>query len=417
MVLEQDQVTVVVENLVEACVTNETQVEVPSKDLVEEPVEEETTTEVEEQVMIPNVINAENISNSVTVPVEVICEGVVTAQDETFVETNLDESQHENATDVPTATQSHEMDTTENLPNTLEDTNENLFDNLIDTQVIAHLQDFESDDEEASLKSTKRRKIIMFESSDSNIYKQMQRLSDHQKNLNDAMQEYNEKKEKDWDEKFAALSKKIEAESCRGNNFTLAQCQSLLKVIHQQEDKISALHNELTTFRCEHTAKVDKIHNNVEKLLDYAKKGEESSHLALGTSIPVESNVGRGKGKGVLGFSDFASNDPRPKFGAIQYFNDERTAPYTMKDVPAIMRKQSKGDQRLWVAERNKELKKGKSPANSNINMLKEIEKYVGNSVTEAYSYYITGQVYDEYFVDEYVEDFRKLREHINKML
>nr|GMC74155.1 hypothetical protein Iba_chr03cCG7580 [Ipomoea batatas] len=148
-VLEQDQVTVVVENL------------------VEEPVEEETTTEVEEQVMIPNVINAENISNSVTVPVEVICEGVVTAQDETFVETNLDESQHENATDVPTATQSHEMDTNENLPNTLEDTNENLFDNLIDTQVIAHLQDFESDDEEASLKSTKRRKIIMFESSDS----------------------------------------------------------------------------------------------------------------------------------------------------------------------------------------------------------------------------------------------------------
>nr|GLL31512.1 hypothetical protein Itr_chr07CG10650 [Ipomoea trifida] len=40
-----------------------------------------------------------------------------------------------------------------------------------------------------------------------------------------------------------------------------------------------------------------------------------------------------------------------------------------------------------------------------------------GNNVIEAYSYYITGQVYDEYFVDEYVEDFRKLREHINKML
>nr|GLL27131.1 uncharacterized protein LOC109192376 [Ipomoea trifida] len=330
-------------------------------------------------------------------------------------------------------------------------------------------EDFESDDDEASLKSTKRRKIIMSESSDSmnecqedistrianamevrgdiqrhiyeDIYKQMQRLSDYQKNLNDAMQVYNEKKEKGWDEKFAALSKKVEAECCRGNNFTLAQCQSLLKVIHQHEGQISALHNELSTFRYEHTAKVDKIDSNVEKLLDYAKKGEESSHLALGTSIPVESSVG--KRKGVFGFASFASKDPRPKFGVTQYFSDDRTAPYTMEDVPAIMRKQPEGDQRLWVAKKNQELKKGKSPAKSNINMLKEIEQYAchkgeylsdgrsfeecvrwfvlgvlpGNNVIEAYSYYITGQVYDEYFVDEYVEDFRKLREHINKML
>nr|GME21633.1 CTTNBP2 N-terminal-like protein [Ipomoea batatas] len=450
---EQDQVTVVVENL------------------VEEPVEKEIAAEVEEQVMIPNVTNAENISYSVTVPVEAICEGVVTAQDETLVETNLDESQHGITTDVPTAPQSHEMDTTKNLPNTLEETNKNLFDNLIDTQVIdeAHLQDFESDDDEASLKSTKRRKIIMSESSDSmnecqedistrianamevrgdiqshiyeDIYKQMQRLSDYQKNLNDAMQEYNEKKEKGWDEKFAALSKKVEAECCRGNNFTLAQCQSLLKVLHQHEGQISALHNELSTFRYEHTAKVDKIDSNVEKLLDYAKKGEESSHLALGTSIPIESSVG--KGKGVFGFASFASKDPRLKFGVTQYFSDDRTTPYTMEDVPAIMRKQPEGDQRLWVAKKNQELKKGKSPAKSNINMLKEIEQYAchkgeylsdgrsfeecvrwfvlgvlpGNNVIEAYSYYITGQVYDEYFVDEYVEDFRKLREHINKML
>nr|GMD93391.1 uncharacterized protein LOC109192376 [Ipomoea batatas] len=52
---KQDQVTVVVENLVEACVINEAQFEVPVEDLVEEPVEKETTTEVEEQVMIPNV--------------------------------------------------------------------------------------------------------------------------------------------------------------------------------------------------------------------------------------------------------------------------------------------------------------------------------------------------------------------------
>nr|GMD07276.1 protein FAR1-RELATED SEQUENCE 5-like [Ipomoea batatas] len=184
----------------------------------------------------------------VIVLVEVICEGVVTAQDDTLVETNLDESQHGNATNVPTVTQSHEMDVTENLSNTLEDTNENLFENLIDAQVI---------------------------------------------------------------------------------------------------------------------------------------------------------------------------------------------------DEEHFMRKHAEGDQILWIAKKNQELKKGKSPANSNMNMLKEIEQYAGhkgeylsdgrsfeecvrwfvlgvlpgNNVTEAYSYYITGQVYDEYFVDKYVEDFRKLREHINKML
>nr|GMD07277.1 hypothetical protein Iba_chr06cCG5640 [Ipomoea batatas] len=101
-----DQVTVVVE----ACVINEAQVDVPAENLVEEPVEVETAAEVEEQVMIPN--------------------------DETLIETNLDESQHGNATNVPTVTQSHEMNITENLSNTLEDTNENLYENLIDAQVI-----------------------------------------------------------------------------------------------------------------------------------------------------------------------------------------------------------------------------------------------------------------------------------------
>nr|GMD10699.1 protein FAR1-RELATED SEQUENCE 5-like [Ipomoea batatas] len=290
---------------VEACVINEAQVEVPAENLVEELVEVETAAEVEEQVRIPNVTNTENISISVTFPVEVICEGVVTSQDETLMKTNLDESQHGNATNVPTVTQSHEMNVTENLSNTLEDTNENLYENLIDAQ------------------------------------------------------------------------------------------------------------------------------------------GEESSHLALGTFIPVESNVGRGKGKGIFRFLGFASKDPRPKFGAIQYFSDDRIAPYTMEDVPAIMRKYAEGDQILWIAKKNQELKKGKSPTNSNMNMLKEIEQYAshkgeylsdgrsfeecfrwfvlgvlpGNNVTEAYSYYITGQVYDEYFVYKYVEDFKKLREHINKML
>nr|GMC75293.1 uncharacterized protein LOC109181202 [Ipomoea batatas] len=365
-VLEQDQVTVVVENL------------------VEELVEKEIAAEVEEQVMIPNVTNAENISYSVIVPAEAICEGVI------------DE---------------------------------------------AHLQDFESDDDEASLKSTKRRKIIMSESSDSNDENLLSSLfikvnecqEDISTRIANAMEVRGDIQRHIYEDIYKQMQ--------RGNNFTLAQCQSLLKVIHQHEGQISALHNELSTFRYEHTAKVDKIDSNVEKLLHYAKKGEESSHLALGTSIPVESSVG--KGKGVFGFASFASKDPRPKFGVTQYFSDDRTAPYTMEDVPAIMRKQPEGDQRLWVAKKNQELKKGKSPAKSNINMLKEIEQYAchkgeylsdgrsfeecvrwfvlgvlpGNNVIEAYSYYITGQVYDEYFVDEYVEDFRKLREHINKML
>nr|GLL16350.1 uncharacterized protein LOC109181202 [Ipomoea trifida] len=438
---EQDQVTVVVENL------------------VEEPVEKEIAAEVEEQVMIPNVTNAENISYSVTVPVEAICEGVVTARDETLVETTLDESQHGITTDVRTAPQSHEMDTTENLPNTLEETNKNLFDNLIDTQVIdeAHLQDFESDDDEASLKSTKRRKIIMSESSDSSKADddddemivptevegmQLITIPIHQKERELATQlkqmKKNLTKNMVEDDENLLSSLFIKVNECQEDISTrIANAMEVRGDIHRHiyEDIYKQMQ------RYEHTAKVDKIDSNVGKLLDYAKKGEESSHLALGTSIPVESSVG--KGKGVFGFASFASKDPRPKFGVTEYFSDDRTAPYTMEDVPAIMRKQPEGDQRLWVAKKNQELKKGKSPANSNINMLKEIQQYAGHkgeylsdgrsfeecvrwfvlgvlpgiNVIEAYSYYIIGQVYDEYFVDEYVEDFRKLREHINKML
>ena len=40
-----------------------------------------------------------------------------------------------------------------------------------------------------------------------------------------------------------------------------------------------------------------------------------------------------------------------------------------------------------------------------------------GDTLTQAYSYYLTGQVYDEYFVDAYVEDFKMLRDHINTIL
>nr|GLL29414.1 hypothetical protein Itr_chr06CG10740 [Ipomoea trifida] len=315
---------------VEACVINEAQVEVPAENLVEELVEVETTAEVEEQVMIPNVTYTQNISISVIVPVEVICEGVVTAQDETLVETNLDESQHGNATNVPTVTQSHEMDVTENLSNTLEDTNENLFENLIDAQVI---------DEEH----------LRGNATDHSFH------SPEIKGIGHTIKAYDEEFSKNMIEDDENLLSSL-----------------FMKVNECQEDISTRIANAMEVRRDIQKHIYEDIYNQMKSLSDRSQT----------------------------------------KFGAIQYFSDDRIAPYTMEDVPAIMRKHAEGDQILWIAKKNQGLKKGKSSANSNMNMLKEIEQYA-----EAYSYYITGQVYDEYFVDKYIEDFRKLREHINKML
>nr|GMD46871.1 nuclear transcription factor Y subunit B-4-like [Ipomoea batatas] len=117
---------------------------------------------------------------------------------------------------------------------------------LVEVEMIdeEHLKDFEESNEEEAIKnSTKRRRIIMSESSDSSA-------TDH-----------------DGDEEM---------------------------IVPTEEEGMQT----------EHTVKVDKIDDNVEKLLDYAKKGEESNHSALRSSIIVESNVGRGreKEKEVLNF-------------------------------------------------------------------------------------------------------------------
>nr|GLL19609.1 hypothetical protein Itr_chr02CG10800 [Ipomoea trifida] len=105
-----------------------------------------------------------------------------------------------------------------------------------------------------------------------------------------------------------------EADKQRADNFTAKQNRELLNVIHQQQNQIIGLQNELSALRKENVAastrvdkiyaKVDKIDGNVEFLIDYAKKGGESSHLALSHSF-ASTGRGRGRGRssGVSGFS------------------------------------------------------------------------------------------------------------------
>nr|GMD03449.1 hypothetical protein Iba_chr06aCG8970 [Ipomoea batatas] len=360
------------EVVVEACVINEAQVEVPAENLVEEPVEVETAAEFEEQVMIPNVTNTENISISVTFPVEVICEGVVTSQDETLMKTNLDESQHENATNVPTVTQSHEMDVTENLSNTLEDTNENLYENLIDAQAklagskeklpvmeesfyALSVEDFEELDQ-ANFQEGFQRSIVNFhyfpgEAStiqhDENTMTQGEGpLNANEREiqiLNEACVTNEAQVEVPADNLVEELvevetAAEVEEQVMIPNDETLVET-NLDESQHGNATNVPTVtqsHEMDVTENLSNTLE-DTNENLFENLID--AQGEESSHLALGTFIPVDSNVGRGKGKGIFRFLGFASKDPRPKFGAIQYFSDDRIAPYTMEDVPAIMRK------------------------------------------------------------------------------
>nr|GMD50412.1 CTTNBP2 N-terminal-like protein [Ipomoea batatas] len=284
---EQDQVTVVVENLVEACATNEVQFEVPVENLIEEPVEKEITAEVEEQVMIPNVIDEEHWQDFESDEEEtslkstkrrkiIMSESSNSSKDDDVEMTLPTEDEGMQLIIVPIHQKERELATPlkqmkKNLTKNIVEDDENLLNNLF-IKVNECQEDISTRIANAMEVKGDIQKHIY-----EDIYKQMTSLSDHQKNLNNVIQEHNEKKEKVWDEGFAALSKKIEAKRCRG----------------------------------------------------------------------------------------FASKDPRQKFGAIQYFSDDRTTPYTMKDVPAIMRKQPEGDQRLWIAKKNQELNKGKSPANS----------------------------------------------------
>nr|GMC95540.1 hypothetical protein Iba_chr05cCG9550 [Ipomoea batatas] len=131
----------------------------------------------------------------------------------------------------------------------------------------------------------------------------------------------------------------------------------------RQMQLITDLHNELSTLRSENTAtfakvdnieaKVTKIDGNAELLVDYAKKGEESSHLALSPSFaPIGSTTG-------------------PKFGVIDYFREGQPK-YTLNDAPPLIKKRPKKDQVASVANQNsrleEELKKAsRSPNKENV--------------------------------------------------
>nr|GMC82650.1 hypothetical protein Iba_chr04bCG15370 [Ipomoea batatas] len=162
-----------------------------------------------------------------------------------------------------------------------------------------------------------------------NIFKQLTSLNDQQIDITKVLKYSAEKSEKKWDEKASKLVKTLQKS-------TVEQNKGLLIVIHQQQNQITDLHNELSTLRSENTAtsakvdnieaKVTKIDGNVELLVDHAKKGEESSHLALSTT--------------------------GPKFGVIDYFREEQPK-YTLNDVPPLIKKQPKKDQVAWVMKAN----------------------------------------------------------------
>nr|GLL27076.1 hypothetical protein Itr_chr05CG10930 [Ipomoea trifida] len=187
--------------------------------------------------------------------------------------------------------------------------------------------------------STKFEKVIELKGdirdAHENIFKQLTSLNDQQKDITKVLKHSAEKSEKKWDEKDSKLVKALQ-------KFTIEQNKGLLNVTHQQQNQITDLHNELSTLRSENTAtsakvdnieaKVTKIDGNAELLVDYAKKGEESSHLALSTT--------------------------GPKFGVIDYFREEQLK-YTLNDAPPLIKKRPKKDQVASVMKANTWMEKG----------------------------------------------------------
>nr|GLL35860.1 uncharacterized protein LOC109192376 [Ipomoea trifida] len=295
-----------------------------------------------------------------------------------------------------------------------------------------------------------------------NIFKQLTSLNDQQKDISKVLKYSAEKSEKKWDEKASKLVTAL-------HKFTVEQNKGLLNVIHQQQNQIIDLHNELSSLRRENAAtsakvnnieaKVTKIDGNVDLLVDYAKKGEESSHLALSPSFAhIESSMGRGRGRGrgrssgVSGFSQFAGTTG-PKFGVIDYFREEQPK-YTLNNAPPLIKKQPKKDQVAWVANQNRileeELKKGPEVPrrkmiylSDEVNMMKELMNYTGHegkhldggrsfsecikwfregvlsgdSIQEAYGNYLSGQVQAKYKNAKFEGNFRDLRDHINRRI
>nr|GMC71662.1 zinc finger BED domain-containing protein RICESLEEPER 2-like [Ipomoea batatas] len=116
---------------------------------------------------------------------------------------------------------------------------------------------------------------------------------------------------------------------------------SLLQILEETE----SMDLLAEVMKAEQTAiltKVNKIDCNVELLMDYAKKGIESSHLALSPSFaPTGSSTGRGRGREKSSGIDFVqfAGTTYPKFGDIDYFREERPK-YTLNDASPIIKKQ-----------------------------------------------------------------------------
>nr|GMD06184.1 uncharacterized protein LOC109181202 [Ipomoea batatas] len=200
-----------------------------------------------------------------------------------------------------------------------------------------------------------------------NIFKQLTSLNDQQKDITKVLKYSAEKSEKKWDEKAS---------------------------------KLNNLHNELLSLRRENAAtsakvnnieaKFTKIDGNVDLLVDYAKKGEESNHLALSPSFaPIESSMGRGRGRGrgrssgVTGFSQFAVN--------------------MMKELMN------------YTSHEGKHLDGGRSFSEC----IKWFREGVlsGESIQEAYGNYLSGQVQAKYKNAKFEGNFRDLRDHINRRI
>nr|GMD50486.1 CTTNBP2 N-terminal-like protein [Ipomoea batatas] len=263
-----------------------------------------------------------------------------------------------------------------------------------------------------------------------NIFKQLTSLNDQQKDITKVLKYSAEKNEKKWDEKASKLVTAL-------HKFTVEQNKGLLNVIHQQQNQIIDLHNELSSLRRENAAtsakvnnieaKVTKIDGNVDLLVDYAKKGGREQSFGSKSLICSHRKL---NGK----------REEQPK--------------YTLNNAPPLIKKQPKKDQVAWVANQNRileeELKKGPEVPrrkmiylSDEVNMMKELINYTGHegkhldggrsfsecikwfregvlsgdSIQEAYGNYLSGQVQAKYKNAKFEGNFRDLRDHINRRI
>nr|GMD86554.1 uncharacterized protein LOC109181202 [Ipomoea batatas] len=217
-----------------------------------------------------------------------------------------------------------------------------------------------------------------------NIFNQLTSLNDQQKDITTLLKYFAEKSEKKWDEKASKLVKALQ-------KFTVEQNKGLLNVIHQQQNQITDLHNELSSLRSKNTAtsakvanieaKVIKIDGNVELLVDYAKKGK--SHVANQNRI-LEEELKKGP------------EVPRKMI----YLSDEVNM---MKELIN------------YTGHEGKHLDGGRSFPEC----IKWFREGVlsGESIQEAYGNYLSGQVQAKYKNAMFEGNFKDLRDHINRRI